>query len=380
MKQFAIRNKKSGHYSILISVMKLARVATVIISLSPFIVITEAATNQTDFTIDARMRSEIIEKVLRILNERYVFPAVAKQMEDAIREGVRRKEYDDTTSANTFAKLLTYHLREVSHDKHIIIESSFDSIPESNEVEETPQDREIARARKRQEESQINYGFDKLEILSGNVGYLDMSVFCPAEFGGETAVAAMAFLNNTDALIIDLRDNDGGSPDMVALLTSYLFDKGPIHLTGIYWRKDNRIQESWTLPYLPGKKYVGKNVYILTSKDGTSSAAEAFVYNLKILKRAIVIGETTAGAANPGGTIRLNEHFTIFVPTGRAFNPITKSNWEGVGIPPDIEVPAATALKIAHIEAIKAIESSTLDQARNKYLRRLITAEEKKQQ
>ena len=352
--------------------------ALLLLLLTPAIFNARAADQQTDFTIDARSRKDVIANTLKILRERYVFPDVAKRMEEAIRGRVQRKEYDNVTSAKAFAKLLTDHLREVSHDKHIVVESSVAPIPERKNVEQTAQDREKDRARVRREESLGNYGFHKLERLSGNIGYMDMSAFYHAEFGGETAAASMAFLSNTDALIIDLRDNDGGRPDMVALLVSYLVDE-PVELTGIYWRKDDRVQQSWTLPYVAGKKYLGKNVFILTSKEGTVSAAEALVYNLKILKRATIVGETTAGAANPGGMARVTEHFSMFVPTGRAYHPITRSNWEGVGIKPDIEVPASTALKTVHIEALKRLEASSRDEGQKQTLRGLIQAREKQQ-
>ena len=182
-----------------------------------------------------------------------------------------------------------------------------------------------------------------------------MNMFHPTDFGaGETATAAMSFVANTDALIIDLRENGGGSPDMVALVCSYLFGAHPVHLNDLYFRPENSTHQWWTLPYVPGQRYENKPVYVLTSKR-TFSAAEEFTYNLKSLKRATIVGETTGGGAHPGGPRRINEHFTMFLPSGRAINPVTKTNWEGTGVAPDVSVSAEKALNTAYLAALKTI-------------------------
>jgi C-terminal processing protease CtpA/Prc len=196
-----------------------------------------------------------------------------------------------------------------------------------------------------------NFGFSKIERMKGNVGYLKFDGFMePSSGAGDVAAGAMAFLAGTDALIIDLRENGGGSPAMVAFLCTYLFDK-PVHLNDLYWRATGQTQQWWTLPFVPGPRYVGKEVYLLTSSR-TFSAAEEFTYNLKTQKRATLVGETTGGGANPGGVERLTDHFAAFVPGGRAINPITGTNWEGTGIAPDIQAPADQALDVAYRTAL----------------------------
>ncbi|HEV2704640.1 MAG TPA: S41 family peptidase [Pyrinomonadaceae bacterium] len=193
------------------------------------------------------------------------------------------------------------------------------------------------------------------------MGYVDLRGFMEAnEESAQTVAAAMNFLNNTEAIIFDLRKNGGGQPQMVALISSYLFGEQPVHLNSLYWRKDNRTEEFWTLKEVAGKRYGNKDVYILTS-NRTFSAAEEFTYNLKNLKRATVIGETTGGGAHPGGGVKLSRNFAMFVPTGRAINPITKTNWEGTGVKPDVEVPADQALKTAHVAALRKIVDKTTD-------------------
>jgi len=200
--------------------------------------------------------------------------------------------------------------------------------------------------------ARVNFGFEKLERLEGNIGYLDLRGFLPAALAGETVTAAMNFLANTQAVIIDLRQNGGGEPAEVALISSYLFGSDPVHLNDLYWRPTNETHQWWTSAYVPGKRLTGKDVYILTS-NRTFSAAEEFTYNLKSLKRATIIGETTGGGAHPGGPRRINDHFFVNVPSGRAINPITKTNWEGKGVEPDIKVPADKALKTAHLMALE---------------------------
>jgi hypothetical protein len=342
---------------------------------SPGSALAQSRVNQPDLTIDAATRAEIIEGVIKRLNDFYVFPEIAKQMETAIRQRMRNKEYDQITSAALLAQTLTSHLHAVNPDKHLGVTYSYQSVPlNDRKTEPTPEQLE----RRRRLAASVNYGFEKIDRLEGNIGYLRIDGFMPADVGGETAIAAMNFLANTDALIFDMRYSaNGGDPTMSVLLSSYLFEK-PVHLDDFYWREGNRTEQIWTMPYVPGKRHIGKDVYFLTSKD-TISAGEGFVYELQNLKRATVIGEITAGAANPGYEYRINEHFMIFVPMGRAINPITKTNWEGVGIKPDIPVPAEQALNTAHLIALKKLLVTTTDERTKKRLKGAIETLENQQ-
>lgn len=199
----------------------------------------------------------------------------------------------------------------------------------------------------------INCGFDKVEVLAGNVGYLKFNMFADPEVCGLTATAAMNFLANVDAIIIDLRENGGGDPRMIALISSYLFSK-PTHLNDLWERKTDSTQQYWTLPYVPGKRLDSKPAFVLTSKR-SFSGAEEFTYNLKNLKRATIIGETTGGGAHPVSGHRIDDHFMIGVPFARAINPISKTNWEGVGVEPDVKVPAAETLSTAQRLAMEKL-------------------------
>lgn len=302
-----------------------------------------------DGTVDSAARTQIIDSILKRLNDSYVFPDTAKKMETSIRERVIKNEYDQITSARTFAETLTRDLQAVSKDKHLRVRYSHQPIPERQQRREpTAEEREEAR----RDYTWMNHGFNKVERLRGNIGYIEFNGFFNEELGAETVASTMNFLNGTDALIIDLRSNGGGNPRMVALVCSYLFGAEPVHLNSLYWREGDRTEEFWTRKEVAGKRYLDRDVYVLTSKR-TFSGAEEFAYNLKNLKRATIVGETTGGGAHPGGMFRVHEHFGVFVPTGRAINPITKTNWEGTGVTPDVDVPAAQALSVAKLMALK---------------------------
>jgi C-terminal processing protease CtpA/Prc len=284
-----------------------------------------------------------------------------------LRRRLDENEYEGITSAKKLAEVLTEHLQAVSKDKHLRMFYAYESLPMESDGEGPkpgPEKVDDLREQMRAHGRSLNFGFEKVERLEGNVGYLDLRMFFGAEFGGETASAAMNLLANTDAMIIDLRKNGGGDPDMVALICSYLFGPEPVHLNDIYMRPEDSTHQRWTLPLVPGRRYEGKSVYVLTSKR-TFSAAEEFAYNLKCLKRATIVGETTGGGAHPGGMRRISDHFGLFVPSGRAINPITKTNWEGTGVTPDVPVAAERALQTAHLAALKTIATNLVERQKD---------------
>jgi C-terminal processing protease CtpA/Prc len=309
-------------------------------------------------TLDAAARTQVIDALAKRLNDSYVFPEMAKKMEAALRERAGKGEYDSVTTGQAFAERLTADLQAVSKDKHLRVRFSPEPIPVRPERGEPTAEE---RAERRRQLGWMNHGFDKVERLPGNVGYISFRGFMDEEAGAEAVASAFNFVANTDALIIDLRQNGGGNPAMVALVCSYLFGTEPVHLNDLYWREGNRTEEYWTRKEVAGKRYLGKDVYVLTSKR-TFSGAEEFTYNLKNLKRAQIVGETTGGGAHPGGGFRLTEHFGAFVPTGRAISPVTKTNWEGTGVEPDVKVAADLALKTAHVSALRKNVSQIKDQ------------------
>jgi len=224
------------------------------------------------FKIDAATRVRVIEGAIAQLNENYVFPDVAKKMAEAVKARQKKGEYDAITDGNVFAAKLTEKFQEVSHDKHLHVNYDPMKIPDRPD-DAKPSPEEVESYRKQMES--MNCGFEKVEHLGGNVGYLKFIFFADPDICGATATSAMNFLGNVDAIIFDLRENGGGDPKMVALISTYLFDQ-QTHLNDLWTRKDNSTQQYWTLPYVPGKRLAGKPVFVLTSKQ-TFSGAEEFV-------------------------------------------------------------------------------------------------------
>ena len=302
-----------------------------------------------DMQIDAATRTAVIDKLVAELNDGYVFPETAKKMEADLRSRQKAGEYDALTSAQEFSKKLTEDLQAVSKDKHLRVRFSKNVLPVRTENDKPTEAEKADQARYTRF---MNAGFEKVERMKGNIGYISLLGFMDPDLGAETVKHAMGFLANPDALIFDLRENGGGDPAMVALISSYLFGDKPVHLNDLYWRKGDKTTEYWTKPAAAATKFGDKDIYVLTSKR-TFSGAEEFSYNLKNLKRATIIGETTGGGAHPGDMARLGDHFAAFVPSGRAISPITKTNWEGTGVEPDISVPKEQALKTAYLLALK---------------------------
>ena len=303
-----------------------------------------------DFRIDGAERTRAVLGAISNLNEYYVFPDVATKMGDTVQSRLKRGEYDAITNGLAFASRLTEDFQSVSHDKHLRVNFSAGRIPDGPRA---PTPDMLAQQRRQME--RINCGFVKVEQLPGNIGYLKFNMFASPDMCGATASAAMNFLANTDALIVDMRDNGGGDPSMVRYVSSYLFSTRT-HLNDLWNRKSGETQEFWTLDTIPGKRFGGeKPVYVLTSSH-TFSGAEEFSYNLKMLKRATIIGETTGGGAHPVSGRRIDDHFMIGVPGARAINPISKTNWEGVGVEPDVKVAAADALTTAQKMATEKVK------------------------
>jgi hypothetical protein len=294
-----------------------------------------------DIRIDGAERARVIDGAIARLDESYVFPETAKRMADSVRARQKRGEYDAVTNGASFARMLTDDFQAVSHDRHLRVNFSPRAMPPQSSSGPNPD--MVAGMRRQMEE--MNCGFVKVEHLEGNIGYVKFNMFADPDICGPTATAAMNFVANSDALIIDLRDNGGGAPKMVAYICSYLFSQRT-HVNDLWTRKTNSTEEYWTSD-VPGKKLGDKvPVYVLTSKR-TFSGAEEFTYDLKSLKRATIVGETTGGGAHPVNGQRIDEHFMIGVPFARAINPITKTNWEGTGVEPDVKVPAGDALSTA---------------------------------
>jgi hypothetical protein len=307
---------------------------------------------EPDLDIDATMRQEVIDGVVNRLRSRYVFPEVGERMEAHVRARVEAGDYDAITTAKALSELLTEDIREISNDGHLRVRHSAEPRPihEQESIFDNPERVEEYR----QSARLANYGYRKVERLAGNVGYIEQNGLHDVTTAAATAMAAFNLIADTDALIIDLRANGGGDPRHVALICSYLLPEEPVHLNSFYSREDDGIQQFWSWPWVPGRRYLDKPVWVLTS-ERTFSGAEELSYNLKTLGRATLVGETTGGGAHPVNMYQINAHFEISIPFARAVNPVTGGNWEGTGVAPDIQVPAGEALDTAYILALRSV-------------------------
>jgi hypothetical protein len=313
-----------------------------------------------DTPLDARTRAAVVESLAVAVRDRYIFADKGAELARQLRRRAAQKQYDGITSSREFADSLTTHMQAYTRDLHMRVHYRHAPFPIDRDADEdrpSPEERE----RQLRQERLRNFGFEQVRRLPGNVGYLDLRSFSGAPEAQATAVAAMNFLGNCDALIVDLRRNGGGAPAMIATLLSYLVEPGQrLHFNDFHEREGDRWVQWHTSPHVPGPRLAGKPVFVLTSSL-TGSAAEEFSYDVQTHKLGTLVGATTAGAANPGGLFRLSDHLATFIATGRAVNPITKTNWEGVGVKPEVDVPPATALREAHVRAIEAIQKNPRD-------------------
>ncbi len=293
------------------------------------------------YDIDAETRDKVIDGVISKLKQFYVFVDTADEMAKALVERKDNGEYNSINDGTVFANLITQHLRAVSNDLHLGLR--FNPAKAPNMMSQAPDPEDLKRFQTQMKAN--NCAFEKVEHLAGNIGYLKFNGFMDDQVCGPTASAAMGFLKNVDALIIDLRQNGGGAPKMVAYISSYLFS-GRTHLNDLYTRFTDKTEEYWTLDDIPGERLADIPVYLLTSKR-TFSGAEEFTYNLKNLKRATIVGEVTGGGAHPTRGEPIDDRFVISVPFARAINPVSKTNWEGTGVEPDVKVSADEALETA---------------------------------
>jgi hypothetical protein len=325
----------------------------------------QVSQNPPDKTIDAQVQAEVIDSVTQALNRVYVFPEVAKEMEKYLRQQYAEGKYKDLTSLDQFCQKLTQDLQEISKDRHLWVRFASDEMIAQFEGDTLTEE---GKKRELEERRRDNFCFKEIKLLEGNIGYLDFRCFSEATDAGATAVAAMNFLAYADAIIFDLRQNGGGKSSMIQLISSYLF-REPTHLNSFYVRESDSINQFWTQAYVEGPRLNDVDVYVLTSSY-TFSGAEEFAYNLKNLKRATIIGETTGGGAHPTD-IKIFHHLNVgmSLPFGRAINPITGTNWEGTGVTPDIEVPQEKALDVAHLKALEKLLEKAKDPQREAELK-----------
>lgn len=323
--------------------------------------------------ITAAERAAVVASLGQRLKDNYVFADVAESLAKATAAKQAKGGYDAATTTTALAEVLTRDLREIGKDKHfrVTFDPAFTPPPEGAAA--LPNGEDIAAYR--QEMARSGYGIERVQRLPGNVGYLELRGFGPLAFVGDAYTDAMSLLVGTDALVLDLRRNRGGQPESVAHLLSHFFGvDDERHLNDIYNRPRNSTREYWTNPAVT-VRYT-KPIYVLTSGQ-TFSGGEEAAYDLQTQKRATLVGETTRGGANPGGNLALKHGLIAFIPSGRSINPITKTNWEHVGVKPDVAVPAAEAMKTAYVAILTGLAEKATDADQREMLKDTLARAEK---
>ncbi|MEV5596383.1 S41 family peptidase [Streptomyces sp. NPDC052496] len=285
----------------------------------------------------------VIDETVRLLTEHYVFPETAEQLAGLLQRRLAEGAYD-VDDTEELARLVTTDLQSVNGDRHLRLKHHAD--PVSPERGAATWD-----AMRRDFDTSLG-GAPRVELLDGGVAVVELApMLFPLEWAAEPLSAALTLASRAQALIVDLRANRGGAPDTVAFVCSYLLDERT-HLNTMYWHGDERSEQSWSLPHVPGARFGGSKPLYVLSSGSTFSAAEELAYNLQQLGRAVVVGERTRGGAHPCQGWTVHPHLEATVPVGRAVNPASGTNWEGTGVQPDVPCAAADSLDHAHALAL----------------------------
>jgi len=308
-------------------------------------------------TLPSAERQQLLATAEKLLRERYVSPEMGQQLAQCVQ--ANRRAYAAIADGQSLAQRLTADLFALARDKHLNIGYHPEGVPENQiwNAHPTAEQRASSLAAMHEGMRRENFGILDLSVLRYNLGYLNLKYLADPAVAGDSHVAALHYLARTNALILNLRQCGATTSEFaIPLLGSYFFAE-PTHLNDWYWRAGNRTQQSWTYTQVPGPRYLTQPIYVLIGPD-TFSGAEELAYDLQAQHRATLIGQRTGGGANPGGTFRLSEHFDLFLPVGRVVNPVTHTNWEGVGVRPDTTVALPLALHAAQVLALRTIAAA----------------------
>jgi hypothetical protein len=339
----------------------------------------EEAHTVASLDLTPAMRTQVVEALADTVTRRYLDPEKAVQIATALKQAERNGEYKDITSPGEFARMLTSELVGSSQDQHMEVMFSPAEVPDFGDRNFPPPDKDelspLAWLIDRLGRYMTNFGVEGVTQSDAGIGYLKLTGFVRPYLSAEKYAAAMDDLADSKALIIDLRNNGGGKRESVALLASYFFDE-PTHLSEVLVPRTGERLQMWTRKDIEGRHYgSSRPVYILTS-HATFSAGEDFAYAMQTRKRAVIVGERTRGGAHPMAPSRLNSHFLALIPVAESISPITHTNWEGVGVQPDIVVRARDARKVATAAILKQQLATETDAARRARIQAWLRAEQ----
>lgn len=283
----------------------------------------------------------VVDAIITRLEESYIFPDRAAVAATLLRSSLAAGKYASPVDESV-CMVINEDLLAACADKHLRL-----IWHEENDAGVGPQSDEDLIAGLREMFRVENYGIRRVERLAGNVGLIAFTIIPEAATAGEPIAAAMRLVQHTHGLILDLRAARGGAPDGVAFLASFLFPDGEVQLSDIIEGPRGPTRQFWTSGYLPGPRYLDRPVFVLVS-GATFSGGESLAYDLQALGRVTVVGEITRGGAHPSTVVSLGDHVELRLPVARTVNPITGTDWEGVGVKPDIPVPADAGLESAH--------------------------------
>ncbi len=289
---------------------------------------------------DAAAKKEAVTTAAKMLADSYIYPDVGAKAAAMLTQNLAAGKYDGAATPAALAEQLTTDLQGLTHDKHLRVFVPGAPPPTAPAGPPPPN----------------LFGFAEARRLKGNIGYVALNGFPPKEPFKWAADKVMPLVASTDALIIDLRNNGGGSPASVSYLVSVFFDgRTPVHVMDIVWRKsgttdfDREVHSTEPTPI----SYLGKPVYLITSPR-TFSGGEEFAYDMQTLKRATLVGETTGGGAHPGGGRPIGAGLGLWLPVGRSESPVTHGDWEGKGVQPDVPVTADQSFATTYAAALNA--------------------------
>ncbi len=311
-------------------------------------------------------KKQIIDSLNKKLEEYYIRPKSIGEISKKLNENFKKGKYKDILVPNEFASKLSTDLIDASKDLHFRVMYDPAWAEDQQKIKEKGTQEKI-KAAELIEAKKKNFGFIQAKILEGNIGYLEFNYFEDPAIASETAASTMQFLNNTDALIIDLRKNNGGVMEMGQFISSYFFSNKELPLYKYYYFEENRKKvdrEMWLLPSVPGKRLDQIPIYILTS-GGTFSAAEWMSYSLQNLKRATIVGEKTAGGAHPITRVVVSNGFSVNIPFGEVKDPITNMDFEGKGVMPEVLCKSEEAVNRAHLLALEQLSQKDTDAVSN---------------
>jgi hypothetical protein len=324
---------------------------------------------QHDNLLTTTQQKEIIDELCETVRNIYPFPEIAEQTVAGIQAYYEQGKYSEYTERSEFANHLSIDLEDLSNDTHFYLSYNPAIAAEMKKQMAHEVQEESLTAYEARIEKWNNYGFRELKILDGVIGYLDLRLFFATYYSGDVAVAAMNFFTNCNAVIIDLRYNGGGWDDMVNLLLSYFAEAHDEVIFNVdQYTIDSTYYAGKTISYVPGKRLTGMPVYVLISRS-TASAAEAFASRIKYINsQAVLVGETSAGAENPISRIIIGDAFILNIPSWRTVYQKYDTDWEIVGVKPDIEVASEEALVTAHIDALRKLsDTATEKDVKDKY-------------